>query len=224
MIGFIVAMENEGQAVLNNMQDIKKQKFNDKPIYTGKLENKSVVMIICGIGKVNAALSTQYIIDNYKIDAIFNLGIVGAANHDCELGEVYLVNKVVQYDFDLSELDKIANSPGVLEEFESRYIPFDASLYTKFQNNYTLVTLGTADKFSNSSDHVSLLKNKFSCDVCDMEGGAIAQVCYYNNKPLIMLKAISDHVGKALEGVFLKYSAIGIANLRVEIAKILKKL
>ena len=60
-------------------------------------------------------------------------------------------------------------------------------------------------------------------DVCDMEGGSIAQVCKYNKMPLLMLKGISDYVGQDLEGIYDRYSQVAISNLQKELVKILSR-
>lgn len=222
MIGFVVALNNEAVCVLNNMENAKKSTLAGKPLVEGTVLGHKAALIIAGVGKVNAAMATQALLAEYPyIDVVFNVGIAGCANKKIPLGLVCLVNRWIQYDFDLSELD---NCPlGKLNEYDSPYQYISNNYTQNIKAEYKEVTLGTADRFSNKNSHLDFL-NKHEIDLCDMEGSAVAQVCKYNKTPLVILKGISDYVGEDLEGIYDRYSQIATSNLQKELAKIITRI
>lgn len=222
MIGFVTALNNESVCIINNMENTKKSTLAGKTLIEGTYLNQPAALIICGVGKVNAAMATQALIDRYPdIQLIVNVGICGTVNKKIPLGLVCMVKSWIQYDFDLSELENVP--AGKLNEFDSPY-QYISNKYTQnIKKEYKEVVLGTADRFANSQKHADFMITK-NIDVCDMEGGSIAQVCKYNKKPLLMLKAISDYVGQDLEGIYDRYYQVGVSNLQKELVKILSRI
>lgn len=187
MIGFIIALSSEAQTLLEVMEEQKQLNINDKIAYEGKIDGKNVIIAISGIGKVNAALTTQLIIDKYSPDFIINYGTCGGVNSSVKILNYYLIEKCCQYDFDLSELDNVP--VGYIQDYD-----------TVFFKNYTIgidlqkQTLASADRFTCHKSDVDTI-NSMGCSLCDMEGGAIAQVCTSNKIPLIIIKGITDIFG-----------------------------
>ena len=193
MIGLIVAMEREALSVIPNIQDKKEKILAGKKVLEGKLFGKEVVLIITGIGKVSSALSTQALIDNYKIDTIVNFGSVGAINKELSVGEYCIIDKCCQFDFDLREIDPVPL--GYNQDYDRVFF----NTFCPASLPYKKVTLGTSDKFTSKKeiiDEISLM----GVDIRDMEGSAIAQVCTSNNVKLIMLKGITDVYGLGTDG------------------------
>ena len=217
MLGVVVALDGEAEVVLKDIKIKKEQVISGKRVIEGKLYDKQVVIIITNVGKVNSAFSTQLILDKYKkIDTILNFGIVGSVTKKLKLGSVCAVNKIMQFDFDLSEIDNVP--VGQLNELDAPYIPIFSSQDFATKLGLKSYTLGTSDKFNNNTQRKDELK-KLKIDICDMEAGAVAQVCYHNKKQLIIIKAVSDYVGENLE-TYQKYYKIGVENL----SKVVKNL
>ena len=187
MIVFVIAMESEAKPLTDNMTQVSVTEVYDKKIVRGKLYEKEICTVICGVGKVNAACGTQYAIDVLKADKIINIGVAGGLNDSLKIADIYCISHAVQYDFDLVQLNHTAI--GTLNEFNENFLP----LYTK--ELYPLKRLATGDRFNDSVDDFLLLTEVLKADIRDMEGGAIAQVCAHAGIPFYSFKAISDIVG-----------------------------
>ena len=190
MIGIVVAMEKEAKNFIDKMINTRKCCEIGKDVYEGNFNNKKVVLIISGIGKVNSALSTQYLIDNYKPDYVLNFGTTGAIDKNMQVGDVYIVKQAMQYDFDLSEIDDC--EVGYMQDYDTKFYTCN----NKFLNEKNAIgVLATADRFSNNVKEIEFLIEQ-GCNLKDMEGGAIFQVCRANNVELLMIKSVSDVYGQ----------------------------
>ncbi len=192
MICFVVALKKEVQGLLNKATDLKEFKIADKPAYSCQLGEKSCIIAITGIGKVSSALTTQLLIDKYTPEFIINFGTCGGMNNSVEILKYYAIEKCCQYDFDLSTLDNVP--VGYIQEYDTVF--FNA--YTKNLDFLPKTNIASADKFTSKESDVKLICD-MGCSVCDMEAGAIAQVCTSNNVPFIAIKGISDVHGSGVQ-------------------------
>jgi adenosylhomocysteine nucleosidase len=187
MICFVIALESEAKPLLSNMADLSTKKVYDKTVCFGKICGKDIAVVICGVGKVNAAAGTQYAIDVLKANKIVNIGVAGGLNSSMSVGKIYCISHVVQYDFDLVQLNHTAI--GTLNEFDENYL----SLQTV--DLFPLKKLATGDRFNDDIDDFNLLTSTLQADIRDMEAGAIVQVCKHANVECYSFKAISDLAG-----------------------------
>lgn len=188
MIGIVVALRSEAASLLTKFNNLKELLIADKPAFCGKLCGKDVILAISGIGKVSAALTTQLIIDKYSPDFILNFGTCGGMNNSVKIKNYYAIEKCCQYDFDLRELDGVPL--GYIQEYNTAF--FENCL--DGTEHLSKSILASADRFTNKECDISTI-NEIGCSLCDMEGGAIAQVCTSNKVPLIMVKGITDVQG-----------------------------
>ena len=197
-IGIVVAMEEEKEAIQNLIEDIDVKQISDLRFITGKIQNRNIILVRCGVGKVNAARATQILIDKFDISCIMNIGVAGAVQVFLDIGDVVIAKHVVQHDFDITAFghskgyitgvgDKIICDRDLIDEFEEviKSIP---------ERNYKikLGVVATGDIFCTEQWMKEKINGKFNADVVDMECGAIAQVSYLENKPFIAIKTISD--------------------------------
>lgn len=180
-------MEKEALPVTDAMTEKKQSIVSGRKVIEGKLFGESVAVIICGVGKVNAACGAQLAIDKYDADTVINLGVAGALNKGMQVGSVYAISSAVQYDFDLTQLN--GTPIGTLDECKQNYLDFCTS------SGYPLKKLATGDRFNDSKDDFLLLTEVLKADIRDMEGGAIAQACMHANKKFKSYKIISDIAG-----------------------------
>lgn len=198
MIGAVIAMECEADILLKNM-DVESVKTHcGKTIYVGKAYNKEIALIVCGVGKVNAALGAQILLDLYHAEYLINFGVAGGIWENTQTAEVYQIEKAVQYDFDLAGLN--GTKIGTLNEFSENYLPL-ATLPAPLPCR----KLATADRFNDNPDDYRLIKDYMEADIRDMEGGAIAQVAIHAGVPCYEWKAISDKAGN--QSSFEQYNA-----------------
>lgn len=210
MITFIIAMDKEAEPVIGEMKVKKEKIICGKRVITGTLYGKKVGLIVCGVGKVNAACGTQMAIDLLKADYIINVGVAGGLNGSVKVGEVYEISQAVQYDFDLTQLN--GTKMGTLDEFKENYLP----LFT--EGHYPAKKLATGDRFNDSKADYELLTNELKADIRDMEGGAIAQVCIHAKVPCFEYKIISDLAGSgSTTEQYLSNLSICFATLKREL-------
>ena len=202
MIGFVVAMEKEGKLFLNSTQINNSYEYAGKKIFLGTLaDGREFALILSGIGKVNAGISTQILIDKYQPEFIINFGVAGGKeNSGLSAGDNVIISEVCQYDFDLSEIDNV--NIGYMQDYDLTYYP---TAYKRYVGNSLKVRKGaSADRFTNKYEHLQTIKS-LGAEVVDMECGAIAQTAYTNKTPLFILKLISD-VDGSNDSIFAQYT------------------
>jgi adenosylhomocysteine nucleosidase len=188
MIGAIIAMQCEADILLKDMQIEKTETLYDKKIYIGKAHGHDIVLVVCGVGKVNAACGAQIAIDLYHADTLLNFGVAGGVSDKTEVAAVYQIQKVVQYDFDLAGLNH--TKIGTLDECKENYLPLSV-----LDVPLPRLNLATADRFNDNREDHLLIKDYMEADIRDMEGGAVAQVAMHARLPVYEWKAISDKAG-----------------------------
>lgn len=169
------------------------------PLSTGNLGRQAVVVCRCGIGKVNAAMATQYIIDQYRPTAIINSGIAGGASKKMQIGDIVLGTSSMQHDFDLGEFGR---PRGIIPRLPTSVFQGDPNLLeAAFQAAGDILPAGkvhqglivTGDQFIGSKEKKEEILEFFPDALCvEMEGAAIAQVATANEVPHLIIRAISD--------------------------------
>lgn len=224
-IGIIVAMEEELEAVLNIMNNIEQKEIYGVNVQIGKIEQKEVVVVKSGVGKVNAARVTQILIDKLNVKSIINIGSAGALNPFLNIGDIIIGEKLIQHDFDITAFD---HDKGYITGVGD-YIYSNIELIEKFkkvannlkEKNYKIKTgiIATGDIFCTDIEMKNKIYSKFDADCVEMEGAAIAQVCYLDKIPFIVIRSISDSPNGNNEIDFDKY--VELASKRC--ANILKE-
>ena len=185
MVCYIVALEKEAEYVLEKFENKKSGFIAGKKYFIGKLFGRESLLILSGIGKVNAGLTTQLVIDKFSPDYIVNFGTAGGANENVKALSYYAIEKCCQYDFDITEIDNVPI--GYIQDYNTNFFPCKTQGLEYLQKT----VLATADRFSNKPYDIKTV-NELGCSVRDMEGGAIAEVCLANNIPLYSIKGITD--------------------------------
>lgn len=202
MVGFVVAMEKEARLFLERLKDIKEEEIAGKKLFVSSFLDKKIVLIVAGIGKVNTALATQLIIDKFAPNLIINFGVAGGKeNSGLKAGDIVLLDKICQYDFDLSEIDNV--SVGFMQDYNTIFYKTNWELYGG--NSFKICSGATGDRFTKNIYFLEIIK-RLGAQVVDMESGAIAQVCTANQIPFLSLKLISD-VDNTNESIFQQYQA-----------------
>ncbi len=203
MIAIIVALNSEANPFIEKIKNKKQSFISGKKVITGKVLDKEVVLCVCGIGKVNAALATQMLIDKFNPDYVFNFGSAGGTNASVKVREYYLIDGCAQYDFDLNYLDGVP--VGYIQDYDTVIFP----TFTQGLDFLPKGRVSSGDRFNDEQKDIDTI-NQMTCNVRDMEGGAIGQVCLANDKKLIMIKGISDVYGlqKSNEQFFQNLTAV----------------
>lgn len=191
-------MEEECEAIESIMTNIERKDIYDLSFIVGKIKERECVLVKSGVGKVNAARTTQVMIDHFKIEYIINLGSAGAINDQLDIGDILIGKHVVQHDFDITAF---GHSKGYITGVGNN-VECDKDLIVKFEDvikniserNYKikLGIVATGDIFCTDVAMKDKIRAKFNADVVEMECAAIAQVTYLNSIPFIVVRSISD--------------------------------
>ena len=201
-IAIIGAMDCEISAIKSELFELKEQNCADLKIFTGTINNKFVVLAQSGVGKVNAALNTQYIIDTYKPDIIINTGVAGGIANGLDVGDVVIGTYLVQHDFDVTVLGyaKGYMCTGIEKDKPTKYY-CDKELVKQFQvsleqnmpaKKIHQGIIASGDKFISDIKIKKEINEYFGAMAVEMEGCAIAQVATRNKIPFVVTRAISD--------------------------------
>lgn len=213
MIGAVIAMDSEAKALLDHMEIENIFTMHGKPVYQGTAFGKDVLLCVCGVGKVNAAAGTCAVLEK-GADIVLNFGVAGGLDEQTTVTEVYLIDKAVQYDFDLTQLN--GGKPGTLDGETENFIP----LFTPEKIDFPRRALGSGDRFNDSPDDHALLID-LGAHIRDMEGASIAQVCKYAGIPCLQVKAISDQYGSGSTTEQYKQNlALAVLNLKAFMSEI----
>ena len=104
-VGIIFAMEEELLALKEYLILEKEYDIFNLTFYEGKINGIDCVLVESGVGKVNAARCTQVLIDNYKLDYVFNIGVAGGVDGSFEEGDIVVGERLVQHDFDITDFN-----------------------------------------------------------------------------------------------------------------------
>lgn len=197
MIGIICAMEEEAAEICNYLKLKEETALSYIKFKIGKILQTECCVGISSVGKVNAAVCTQAMILKYNPKIILNLGTAGALDSNLNAGDVVIAKNVIQHDYDISAFGE--RKRGEISGINLAQIPCDGD-FLKISHEcakslgYEACTgnVLTGDKFIDNEQESITLKKIFKGIACDMESGAIGQVCYANDVKFVAIKVISD--------------------------------
>jgi adenosylhomocysteine nucleosidase len=197
-IGIIGAMDEEVD-ILKEIMDIQETiEKSGLKFYIGRLEDKDVVLVRCGIGKVNAALCTQILLSEFNVNSVVNTGVAGALHSDLGVYDIVISSDAMYHDFDTTVF---GNKIGEIPRMDTSIFKADEKLInaayesTKEEVRSHKVVKGrivTGDIFISSKELKDKLVNELGAYCGEMEGAAIAHVCHVNEVPFVVIRAMSD--------------------------------
>ena len=216
-IGIIGAMEDEVAQLKKNMEIEETTEVASLSFCRGKLSGREVVVVRSGIGKVNAAICTQILVDQFHVDVIINTGIAGSLDAEIDIGDIVISTDAVEHDMDAS----IFGDPiGQIPQMDTFSFPADESLVklAKEVNEKANPDVHTwigrvvsGDQFVSSGEKKEQLIRVFDAKCTEMEGAAIAHAAYLNKISCVIIRAISD---KADNSAVVDYPAFEAAAIR----------
>ena len=220
-IGIIFALKEELEALLKVLTLKKQYEIFDLTFYECELDNKEIVLVESGIGKVNSARTTQILIDNMKVDYIFNIGVAGAINPGVSVCDVVVGERLVQHDFDVTPFNyEKGQIPNIGKYIESDDYLVKLAKDIKTDSNVHVGVIASGDIFVNDPKMSNKIATKFNALCCEMEGASIAQVCYLSHIPFLVIRSISDSVNGTNE---LTYDDFLLLSSKM-VAKFMKEL
>lgn len=230
MVGIIGAMEEEvlslkDKMVVNEVKTIASLEFN-----IGTLHEKSVVVVRCGIGKVNAAICTQILIDHFNVGTIINTGVAGALSSQLDIGDIVISSDAIQHDVDATGFGyKLGDIPRMEESFfkaDEKLIQLakEAGHVLAKETNIFINRIVSGDQFISDQKKKNHLVENFQGFCTEMEGAAIAHVCYLNKVPFLIIRSISDRADDSAEVNFAEFTQIAASNSSKMIEEIISNM
>jgi len=204
-IGIIGAMELEVEQLKAEMTVSRIVKKAGMDFHEGNLNGAAVVVVRCGIGKVNAALCVQILADVFEVTHVINTGVAGSLNAKLDIGDILISRDALHHDMDVTIF---GYQPGEVPQMGFREFPADEQLAALAEKacrkvnpdiNVCIGRVVSGDQFISDKTVKKRLISEFQGDCAEMEGASIAHGAYLNQIPFVIIRAISDKADDSAE-------------------------
>lgn len=196
VLGLIGAMDEEIMLLLEGMEDKQTAVKAGITFYKGSVFGQSAVLCKSGVGKVNAAVTTQLLLESFGVSRVLFTGVAGAVHPGLDIGDIVISSECIQHDMDVSAL---GYARGVIPYQETSSFRADPELVKlaeqacrELKQNFVTGIVLSGDQFIASKDTVAALREQLDGACAEMEGAAVAQVCNMNGVPFVVIRSMSD--------------------------------
>lgn len=230
LIGIIGAMDEEIISLKRKMEVKEQKEIAGMTFYVGTAGEKEIVLVRCGIGKVNAAVCTQVLVDIFHAEYIINTGVAGGLYPELNIGDIVISSDTVEHDMDASA---VGNPRGEIPRMKKTYFEADQKLIEAAQKaaeklkgagKVYVGRVASGDQFVCSMKVKEDIYSTFTAYCAEMEGAAIAHTCFLNQVPFVIIRAISDKADQSADINFEEFVDIAAKNASKMIEGILKHL
>lgn len=196
-VAVIGAMEQEIELLREAMDNAKSVSFGKFTAYEGEMAGKRMVLVLSGIGKVNAAVSTAWVIHQFAPDCVINTGSAGGVGKGLKVGDVVVGTEIAHHDVDVTAFGYVW---GQVPQLPAVFVSDDllvgkakqaAEVFEGAAVEQGLIVSG--DRFVHSSEAVAAIRKNFpDVQAVEMEAAAIAQTCAQFGLPFVVIRAVSD--------------------------------
>ena len=196
--GVTGAMESEVTAIKDAMADVRVTRVSGMEFARGSIAGSEVVVVQCGIGKVNAAVCAQTLINGFGVDRVVNTGVAGSLTDELTINDFVVSVDAVQHDYDVTA---IGFAPGEIPYTGMVAFPADEGMRERAVEAVRRAAptskvlegrICSGDQFIATTEQRERIVSTFGGLCAEMEGAAIAQVCHLNGTPYVIIRAISD--------------------------------
>ncbi len=229
-LGIIGAMQVEVDTLVASLEQKMVRTVAGSEYYEGILEGLDVVVVQCGIGKVNAALCAQILCSEFRVTHLVNTGVAGSLDPELDIGDLLISRDAMHHDFDCGP---VGYPKGQVPGLDVLAFPADTNLMTlaytaaeRVNPGHTkLGRVASGDQFISGKEIKNQIIATTGASCTEMEGAPIAQVAYRNRIPYVILRAISDKADDSAEMDYPTFEAIAArrcAAVTMELCKLLK--
>lgn len=200
-VGIIGAMATEVERLKSHLSDAEVSRVAGMEFAQGRLGQTDVVVVQCGVGKVNAGVCVQVLVDRFGVSHVINTGVAGSLDDSLNIGDLVVSTDCVQHDF---TVEPLGYRPGEIPGLGTVNFPADERLRAAAVEAAREVApkisvaegrVVSGDQFITDAADKTRLSEVFGGSCCEMEGAAIAQVAWLNEVPFVVVRAISDKPG-----------------------------
>lgn len=229
MIGILCALERELQELLEQLENRTDKKLCGYTYMEGTLRGRKVVLCQCGVGKVNAAVCAQTLILNWPVQLVINSGVAGALREPFEIGDICVAKDLVQHDVDTSAVGDPVGFVSTVNQTYFRCAEWAVAGILKAAKEIEGVRalsarIATGDQFITDAQTKNRIVRQFDASACEMEGGAIAQVCFINGVDCAVIRAISDSSSGKHEMEYMEFMPMAAHKSACVVLKFIEKL
>lgn len=219
MIGIITAMKSEADAVTALMEVRRQHSVAGCTFYEGTLEDEPLVVCLGGVGKALAAMAATLLVSEYSPELVMNAGVAGGMKEHQRVLDLVVSDEIIQGDYDTSPVDGKAGL-GKYFEVPVALRNHAQMIMSRIPVCSELGAVCSQDKFVESEEDVERIQTLFpQTACCEMEAGAIAQVCDAFGVDFIAIRSLSDvavHPGNSMEFAMLEKEAAKTAAAFVQ--------
>lgn len=191
-IGIIGAMPSELADIRKFFETAEIKHFSGFDFYINEYKGNKIINACCGIAKVNAAVCTQTMIDNFKPDCVINAGIAGGMDSKVKVCDIVISTEVLPHDLDLHFLNDYPPYCGIYKADEN-LISIAEKVCGEFDIKSFRGRIVSGDVFVTSTELKKKIKDSFNPYAVDMESAAVGQCCFLNEMPFVSVRCISDN-------------------------------
>ena len=229
-LGIIGAMDVEVATLKEKMENIAVKTVAGMDYFEGMLEGLDCVVVQCGVGKINAAMCTQILVDRFAVTHIVNTGIAGSLRAELDIADLVISQDAIHHDFDLRFWGRpIGQVPGLdVIAFPADEMLQQAAFAAAEAENPGHTKRGrvaSGDQFICSKEQKEKIIADTGAICAEMEGASIAHTAYRNGIPFVIIRAISDKADDSADmdyPTFERIAAHRCANVTCRLAKALK--
>jgi adenosylhomocysteine nucleosidase len=194
-IGVIGAMQEEVELLQKTTGTVAVKNVAGMDFYVGTYKSKETVTVKSGIGKVNAAIAAQILIDIFGVDCIINTGVAGAISKELGIGDVVISTDAVHHDFSTP-----GDPCGYIPRMDKQFFEADPELISTAKtagemyckNKVFTGRIASGDQFISTIEQKNFISTNFKAMCAEMEGAAVAHTAYINNVPFVIIRSVSD--------------------------------
>ncbi len=220
-IAVIGALEEQIESIKEHIEIISAKNIVGLDFIMGKMLGNNIVLVRAGVGKVNASICTQILIDMYAVDIVINVGIAEGISGDVILDDIVISDDVCYFDFDTSFF---GTPKGVIYRMDESFFKADPELIAlslkAIEESGKAVHIGriaSGDKIITNLDEKNEIRNEFKALCINMESGAIAHTCELNMVPFVVICLIYDKLSENEADIFSGNSINSLSDILVKI-------
>ena len=212
-LGIIGAMRIEVEALVQNLKNVSEHTHAWSTYYEGTLEGLPVVVVQCGVGKVNAAMCAQLLCSCYGVTHLVNTGIAGSLCNDLDIGDLLVSRDAMYHDFDCANFGypygKVPGMDVIAFPADETLMAYAFAAAESVNPGHTKIgRVASGDQFVAEKALKEKIISVTEGMCTEMEGAAIAQTAYRNGIPFVSLRAISDKADDSAEMDYPTFEAI----------------
>lgn len=228
-IGVIGAMEEEVELLRNQLADTSVREIGNSEFTVGTYKGQELILLKSGIGKVNAAMTTTILMQEFKPDLVINIGSAGGFGEELEVGAVVISDEVRHHDVDVTvfgyELGQVPQMPAAYIANKELVELAVAAVNEIGEHQHAVGLIATGDSFMNDPQRVEQVKLQFpEMKAAEMEAAAVAQVCFQFDTAFVVIRALSDIAGKESSVSFDEFLPVAAKHSTEIVLRVIEKM